>query len=208
MGQLVSFKIGLDVLFFQRATQCIAMTDFKLKRRIVFQFDSSFRCAKHLYLLPHQMDPLVEARLCTYCICILYFSLYLCIFVRKFAADQARPSDQLSAWWKLTYLRTRWNGGHQVRNFSQPVLREKFCFCNLSGDWRTVIFKQLQQKHSKMVAFQNPKKSYSTKDFASCPRAKAARVKKRERLHVIAHAVFQNGHNKISLVTLAISFKQ
>ena len=142
----------------QRAPQCIAIKDFKLKRRIVFQFDSIFRCPKHLLLLPHQMDPLVEARLCTYCICIFYLSLYLCICVRKFAADQARPSDQLSAWWRLTYLRTRWNDGHQVRNFSQPVLRENFCFCNLSGDWRTVIFKQLQQKHSKMVAFQNPEK--------------------------------------------------
>ena len=146
----------------------------------------------------HQMDPIVEARL--FCIC-----LFLCIFVRYFDAHQARPSDQLSAWWKLTYLRTRWKG-HQVWNYSQPVLRDNFC--NFAGDLRTTTFKQLQQKHSKMVASKKPKISYSTKDFTCCPRAKAARVKKRERSHVTGHDVFQNGPNKISFVTLAISFKQ
>ena len=41
------------------------------------------------------------------------------------------------------------------------------------------------------------KKSYSTKDFTSCPRAKEARAKKRERSRVTARVVFQNGFNKI-----------
>ena len=127
-----------------------------------------------------------------YCTCICICPC-ICVFLRYFDARPAKPSDQLSAWWDLTYLRIRWKG-HQVWGqgwkYLQPVLQDKVCNFTREALCSNNYIMGNQLKACILEVDRFGGKWCSTQDFPSCPREKALlRVKKRERSHVTA----QNG---------------